>query len=1009
MKAMKFIILWLYFIVIVVSECSNDEIEINMERQIGIYGTNETWIIHDTTEDGTIIYSHESIESETPGGWYSIYDNAYLIFRYNEIELFRTTFDYNLEKALTRKVDSFYLSLSILLMDSSSLIQYTNISQYDSNWRINSLISNSEWLETTINHFPKQSTTRYYRYKIQLNNPIQGIIIHLFTSLGTILYFNNIEIYRIYLPNTPILPSTLATTYIQRPQWIKISIPFSLFSIHSSVSYILGIETHINSLSNPIDDKLNIIIEKHDFNNLLPLYMPSSITCTPGSKLPIDFYGQCSDLFDNSYNSMFYGKSANTKITIRFNGPSVKKYSPTSWNLFGSIKSSSDNENEWILIDIQRNINWTKNVQSQSFYLLSNHVYWNSIQLVILNTINNDYLQITSLFFSYDIQYTSDNFLNYDKREYLYNENDSIQISPSSSSSSSLFSSFSIFPSPLSPYQFDTNTGIFSCSTSSFSSTSYIICGILKTTFIYSCTEFTIKVHSYCHQTMNYNNDNTITIWPDLLSNHRFTSICPLDTHGELYRECTNTYEWSTIINTCIDNLCESDGIWNQTKVNTLITLPCPSHYQGIQTRYCNSSMKWETIHKECIRYMCEEEEIDTILWESTSSNTYRYHSCPDTIHFNGYMYRYCNSIAEWEPIINNCTRTYCEKDTIWNESPVNSINVLPCDDSIHYYGNKTRQCTVLHGWEEPQINCELIPLSLSYPLYSIQAWIYHKIPIVIPTYSGGFITGFSIKGKLPKGISFDLLTGILSGTPLEVYTSIIEISLHNKFNTFISINITIDISNIYCQQEYEWNKTSIDTTIIQWCPSGYIGIQSRYCSFLRNSMNGLWLPADTTRCLNSSITQIPMKYSIYLTFSIYYKGLPMDSLSDPQTYEDLRFLISQHLSTFYLPSLNRLYIIDSEYKTDGYLVLYRILCQEDLLNTITHSIDILVNDNPEFYKEIKNHQNQNIQKIFYVNYDKNNISYGQFPDYLPLFIIIGIISIFMIVSLVFCIYQLFF
>ncbi|KAK8803233.1 hypothetical protein WA158_000927 [Blastocystis sp. Blastoise] len=1016
---MNFIILSFFILTILALNCEQNEYSIDVRREVGIFGLDETWSLYEGSKSGKLVYSSTTtvadeyktqrfeicmkleanyfleLQSKEPGGWYSYGDSAWIIFSYNDYELYRATFEYQPEKQLTHKSINFKLSFSTMFLRIHSAYIYSNHYQYDTNWQLPLFIPQTEWISKQQNIIEPQMDTRYYRYTINstLNNS-EAILVHVYTTLGFIVYINGISVFRFNLPEIPIVPSHHSTTYNNKPQWFSKFIPVSMFisSTDSVDTYIIAIETHMDNLHTIISDPFDCYIQTYTHQDNLPLSIPASVSCSPGSKLPTDSYGQCSDLFDNSYNSMFYGKSANTEITIHFKGQSqyklsmytlvnsVKKYSPTSWDLYGSKSNNNNNDNndEWILLDTQHDIQWISNIQSKTFTLSSNNIYWDAVKLVIHSTVNNDFLQITSFLFSYMNDIHPQHPLSYDQYTYSFNEMDSFTISPSSSYS---FSIYTISPLPLLPLLFNNQTGQLISTNSTLSYNQYRICGFIHLSNLPTCVEISIQIYSYCHHD---------TLWPDIVANHQFIYPCPTNFTGYIQRECTSNNEWTDIVNTCEYQFCSEDGIWYPTLHDTSLSLPCPPMYIGMQTRYCNSSKEWEDINIQCVRYACEDEEVEGIHWETTLIDTYREYECFDTTHYSGRIYRYCNgTTGQWSNVINECIRTHCDQEGIWNTSLVNTTIILPCEDSINYSGNQIRTCT-LNGWNEPQNYCILNPLSLTYPINSIQGFIYSAIPVVIPTFSGGGITHFSINGHLPKGLKLNKSNGMISGTPKELYNSIVKIKLTNKLEESLTATITIVIQNVVCESTSEWNETTILSTQYKWCPSPYSGVITRYCSPNKDHSQGEWMNTDSSHCTDTSMITLPPRDRILMDFTIDFLTNETFTMSNPQTYENIRELVSIPLSIID-PSFS-IQLIISKYsiQKNTVSIIYNLYTSAYLLDPInTYLEDYFNHNNTHLMDIIQNHKNNEISSIYSVTYSSSQTHSIFNESYLYLWIII--------------------
>ncbi|KAK8807864.1 hypothetical protein WA158_007393 [Blastocystis sp. Blastoise] len=215
--------------------------------------------------------------------------------------------------------------------------------------------------------------------------------------------------------------------------------------------------------------------------------------------------------------------------------------------------------------------------------------------------------------------------------------------------------SINISPSLPNGLLFNENTGIISGSMSSLlSSTNYIVTVSNSKNSIEIIITIIVE-ETYC------SGDN----YPTTATGENAIGSCGDNTlyTGIKSATCGSIYPpiWTNIINTCIRNQCNSittdSMVFETTNTNSYASITCPNN-DGSIIRFCNKDMTWGDIENNCGKIVCIQEEYEGYIWPATEINTIRSIACGEGL--EGNRKRSCNvsnndsNQGEWSNIIDS-------------------------------------------------------------------------------------------------------------------------------------------------------------------------------------------------------------------------------------------------------------------------------------------------------------------------------------------------------------------
>ncbi|KAK8803201.1 hypothetical protein WA158_000895 [Blastocystis sp. Blastoise] len=163
------------------------------------------------------------------------------------------------------------------------------------------------------------------------------------------------------------------------------------------------------------------------------------------------------------------------------------------------------------------------------------------------------------------------------------------------------------------------------------------------------------------------------------------------------------------------------------------------------------------------------------------------------------------------------------------------------CEDG--YDGYMYRYCDGLKLGKIKRDQCLLMPpTSITYPHNIYTFYTYMEIQDIIPTVRF-IVTSFIISPSLPKGLSFNTTTGVISGMP--------QTSMSNQKYTVVGSNIqgsvnttfTLNIYQSSCSSIGSYPPTFVGEETVIGCESGYFGERRRKCEYINNNIQ--WADAE--------------------------------------------------------------------------------------------------------------------------------------------------------------------
>ncbi|KAK8803456.1 hypothetical protein WA158_001150 [Blastocystis sp. Blastoise] len=349
---------------------------------------------------------------------------------------------------------------------------------------------------------------------------------------------------------------------------------------------------------------------------------------------------------------------------------------------------------------------------------------------------------------------------------------------------------------------------------------------------------------------------------------------------------------------------CEQEDYWPVTDAEHTVILPCPNMdlYTGTVERTCLSGLPayWGNIINNCMEkspsFSYPNESVEGIkfrafipiaptimavsitemiispslpnglIFDNTTGLIY---GTPTTVTDKNYYITMKNEIGSSTSFIHiTITSISCSSEHEWPSIPIYQSLILSCDD-IHMEGMKKRTC--IDGnppyWSSIENTCKYPNPSIEYT--STLMNVYRNIDFsVIPVINTYNFTSLSITPSLPSGLTFNSITGQISGNSKVISITNHEVILNNGSGS-TTIPITINIQHTYCQQDNEWPKSEGGTFVQFNCtnPSYYTGSRIRFCYA---GLPGSWGEIDNKCILKSpSILYSNSKYIFYVNVAI--------------------------------------------------------------------------------------------------------------------------------------------
>lgn len=204
----------------------------------------------------------------------------------------------------------------------------------------------------------------------------------------------------------------------------------------------------------------------------------------------------------------------------------------------------------------------------------------------------------------------------------------------------------------------------------------------------------------------------------------------------------------------------------------------------------------------------------------------------------------------------------YCENILGFPDTRANTRRVLSCGPG--YDGIRIRECDNYCIWGEYPSFADKCKLALPQNLvYLFNTSLLYHLPVeylgkIYPRVGGAQLR-YMIFPELPKGLSFDELTGTISGTPLEespLPTKYIITAMNELGKT--STSLYIQILRIYCPETVDYPKTDVGEVAMVHC-KGQSGFKSRECIYKDHRVQ--WSAKEDNNCGGSK----PIPTSIYI------------------------------------------------------------------------------------------------------------------------------------------------
>ncbi|KAK8814341.1 hypothetical protein WA158_008203 [Blastocystis sp. Blastoise] len=319
-----------------------------------------------------------------------------------------------------------------------------------------------------------------------------------------------------------------------------------------------------------------------------------------------------------------------------------------------------------------------------------------------------------------------------------------------------------------------------------------------------------------------------------------------------------------------ITGYCQQEDSWPKTEIESIISIPCPNnlYYTGSLQRYCKNINQWDIIIDNCIpnkptnlsysytilnyiKYNTIETLIPNVTGIVTSwtvepqlpnglilnSNNGYISGIPYNVTEPSIYTIYARNSVSFESITLtiSISSDTCDSIDIWPSKNIGEIIILNCTEG--YTGSKSRVCISqgIHAiWSDIIDNCILLQPIISYSQSSYTLLINSSIIPIIPI-TQNIINNFTINPSLPNGLLFNTQTGIITGIPSLLSSSInYNITASNIYSS-ITIHLIINIVNSICFSDGIWPDTQINNYSQLPCDNNedYIGNKTRLCNHI--------------------------------------------------------------------------------------------------------------------------------------------------------------------------------
>ena len=758
------------------------------------------------------------------------------------------------------------------VIDSTTQWKYNYGMQPLENWQNNN--GTETWSSEDSDNLPAtDSITQYYIASFTVSDISKVIAIETQVRIqaGIVVYLNGNMIMFANIPVNGITNATLASTQYAIPQVRKNSMQNNNLIQPTNT---IAVEIHRGSSipsKNTFMLKLLLLTDKQERN-----IEGFASTNTPGIK-----GHEITRAFDVNGNT-YYGHEGiceNTYLQWNYNGASnhyVNSYSviagdsclhlaPSSWKFEGSRDGK-----DWVLLDVQSNIQWTTTAEEKhfKFYNENNYAMFRLTvtqcqQVSVIDTMNCpsiglrvydvtlrvaqiDYTTIceaadgfpTALTNSYSYGSCDQYYSGY-KRRYCNNK---VFMNVESFCTVSAPSSFSY---PQESYELVYNATVtpieptIVCADCNFNINPDLPSGLVLDSSRGIITGTPMNITANTHYTITASNvAGSSSVVIDILSTNE-TVHCYMD-----------------IING-----------WENTLVNTTAIKECPSaDYAGNMTRTClpGSPAIWDVIVNNCELLLpnititnttysfIKNDRIQPILPTVTGAGitsitvqpmlpsglyldpvsasisgipTQKIDATIFTITVTN-----ANGSASIQITITVIAYT-CTADGNWRETDSGDTAYLACPNNKE--GNWYRQCSATNPpqWMNPVDECKYIKPVVNYPStsYALQRGQTYTIT---PT-TQFYITSWSLSGSLPMGLTFSNMNGVISGTPNTVTPlTMVTVTASNPDKvTQVSISFSV---NVYkCAADGVWPETEVGQTVTRDCDNVVLkeGSTTRQCT----------------------------------------------------------------------------------------------------------------------------------------------------------------------------------
>ncbi|KAK8813246.1 hypothetical protein WA158_002838 [Blastocystis sp. Blastoise] len=1029
---------------------------------------NDEFLIFDgapITEDSVLIFSYTGTEQEMNqestyitclqfNHQYSLFLNSTTSTSWEhgaEIKIYYL--NHLILKDINDDIDSFSKEISFIPLfpiNPDTSLYYSDICQESSDWY--KTTSPTLWSNYTIQTLPSSSSfsdisiTQYYYIPFLYDDSyidFSSIYISISTYAGAIVYLNEQQVYSIHM-NSEDLYTCNSTATTESSNYISYS--FSIPAIYNYLKNgenILAIEIH-KYTTIPTDIKpffLLSYLPNHE--NMIKEGIPSSDIDT-SSLYPL------SNLFDQDITTKTlsgprcigatYQYTYNTKYIINHyslvSANSCNQRHPSGW----TFEASNDNGNTWTLLDYQNNQLFTLYQQKKEYFFYNTKEY-NQYRLVVneCNNIpldemdcgigNNQLAELTFYLSNIPISCNSqNNYTNASDNSYGYK------------SCPLGYSGILRRYCQQGQFQEEENLCILESPVSfSYSTNILIFYRYQSNTFIPNVmgAELTYSITPSLPQGLSLNpNTGILSGTSSTLLSLTLYYLTISNSKGSI------NYIFTLQVK---DNICESMGEWPAIETESQAELPCtdPSLYEGQRKRLCYNGNPpyWGDIIDECLLLLptilfpidhyifyinISIPEITATLSRGENTTLSITPSLPDGLSFDtntGLLYGVPTTIHNIQPYIFTLTNprgnsTFilsitiqqgkCISTDIWPETYAGLSVTIPCSNSEIYQGSRTRDCIPGNPpyWGDSYSDtCALIPPVLIYDNTTIIGYIDDSLTITPLEVSGGDLQDMTITPELPRGLTFDVHTGIITGTPVNKAHNIYTISLSNS-DSSISILLTITIEQVYCESIDYWPRTERKSSVSLMC-TPYKGIQTRTCIY-DSYGRGTWSSINTNKCFNYTASDIPPIYNVYITFALLVYGVNKNIFEIATNYEDFRMILANRLNSEISIDPNNVQIVN----TDSYMIIHsrlvvRVLANDLFKGFVINSIRDFVGDNSSaIVNQCKQHSNTRLNAItsIYVNDDdfsikEYSITAGFLTFSITSGIVIAIVILFMLLA----------